>query len=152
MGLKTQVVLALLLAFVIFVIYRYVIRIWITLGYYKAQGVHIIDGAYIPILGTLTKVIPMIDKAMAGTGDSSNPQLQLVRDALENNGGYDSNKTKVVMFVHGTTPCLSILDPEMASQIFTKLNHKIDKTGKTQMIFEDLLGNGFVFSKGNQQW
>ena len=94
----------------------------------------------------------MIDKAMAGTGDSSNPQLQLVRDALENNGGYDSNKTKVVMFVHGTTPCLSILDPEMASQIFTKLNHKIDKTGKTQMIFEDLLGNGFVFSKGNQQW
>ena len=74
-----------------------------------------------------------------------------MRDALENRGGYDTNKTKAVMTVNGTTPCLTILDPEMASQIYTKLNHKIDKTGRTQLIFYDLLGNGFVFSKGNQK-
>ena len=61
--------LALLLSFTIFVIYRYIIRIWNTLGHYKAQGVHIVDGAYTPVLGNLTKMIPMIEKAMAGTGD-----------------------------------------------------------------------------------
>ena len=74
-------------------------------------------------------MIPMIEKAMAGTGDMSNCQHQLVRDAVAKYGGYDSSKTKVMMVVNGTTPCLIILDPEMTSQIYTKLNRKIDKTG-----------------------
>ena len=81
---------------------------------------HIIDGAYTPVLGNLTKMIPMIEKAMAGTGDLSNAQHQLVRDAVAKNGGYDSNKTKVAMAVFGTTPCLVIMDPEMTRQIYTK--------------------------------
>ena len=142
--------LALLLAFGIFVIYRYVFRIWITLGHYKAQGVLIVDGAYTPVLGDMTRMLPLIEKAMAGTGDKSSPQLHLVRDAVAKNGGYDSNKTKAVMLVHGTTPSLAILDPEMTKQIY--LNSKVDKTGKFQEIFKDFLGKGMLFSKGDQHW
>ena len=74
---------------------------------------HIIDGAYTPMLGNLTKMIPMVEKAMAGTGDLSHAQLQLVRDAVAKNGGYDSSKTKAVMAVYATTPAIVILDPEM---------------------------------------
>ena len=69
MDTKIRVVLALLLSYVIFVIYRYIIRIWRILGYYQGQGVLVIDGAYTPLLGNLTKMIPLIEKAMAGTGD-----------------------------------------------------------------------------------
>ena len=50
---------------------------------------------------------------MAGTGDITNPRYQLVRDTVAKYGGFDSNKTKAVIKVHGTTPCLVILDPEM---------------------------------------
>ena len=82
--------LAILLLLTIFVIYWYVIRLWRILGYYKAQGVHIIDGAYTPVLGNLPKFLPMIKKAMAGTGDRSSGQVQLVRDALATNGVYNS--------------------------------------------------------------
>ena len=129
MGPETRVVLALLLSFVILVIYRYVIRIWKILGHYKAQGVHIIDGAYTPLLGNFTKMIPLVERAMAGTGDLSNAQLQLVRDAVAKKGGYDSSKTKAVMAVYATIPVVVILDPEMVQEIYTKLNSKVDKTG-----------------------
>ena len=75
MGPKTQAVLVILLSLTIFVIYWYVIRIWKKLGFYKAQGVHIIDGAYTPILGNLPKMLPVIEKAIAGTGDRANVQV-----------------------------------------------------------------------------
>ena len=73
----------------------------------------IIDGAYTPVLGNIRTIIPMIEKAMAVTGDKSGVWHQLVRDTVAKNGGYDSNKTKAVMAVFGTTLSLMILDPEM---------------------------------------
>ena len=106
--------LVFLLSLTIFVIYWYVIRMWRILGYYKAQGVRIVDGAYTPVFGSLPKMLPMIQKAMAGTGDRSNGQVQLVRNALATSGVYNSKKGKAAMVVFGTTPVLVIADPEMA--------------------------------------
>ena len=141
--------LVIILSFTIFVIYWYVIRIWRKLGFYKAQGVHIIDGAYTPVLGNLPKMLPMIKKAMAGTGDRSNGQVQLVRGALATNGLYNSKKGKAAMVVYGTSPVLVIADPEMVQDLYTKKNSIMDKTGQHQYMFEDLLGKSFVFSKGD---
>ena len=53
MSPTAKLVLGLLIASIAFLVYRYVIRIWLKLGYYKAQGVHIIEGAYIPVFGNL---------------------------------------------------------------------------------------------------
>ena len=97
-------------------------------------------------------MLPVIEKAIAGTGDRSNVQVQLVRDAIASNGVFNSNKTKAAMIVYGTMPTLCVADPEMTQDLFTKKNSIVDKTGKHQFMFEDLLGKSFVFSKGDQQW
>ena len=74
MGPITKLWLALSLATTVFLIYWYVVRIWQKLAFYKAQGVHIIDGAYTPVLGNLLKMVPIIEKAKEG-GDRTNPQV-----------------------------------------------------------------------------
>ena len=86
---------------------------------------------------------------MAGTGDRSSGQVQLVRDAIAMNGLYNSKKAKAAMIVYGTSPALVIADPEMTQDLYTKKNSIVDKTGKHQFMFEDLLGKSFVFSKGD---
>ena len=86
---------------------------------------------------------------MAGTGDRSNGQVQLVRNALATSGVYNSKNGKAAMVVFGTSPVLVIADPEMAQEIYTKKNSIVDKTGQHQFMFEDLIGKSFVFSKGD---
>ena len=49
-------------------------------------------------------------------------------------------------------PVLLILDPEMAQEIFVTKNKIVDKDGFTQQMFEDLIGNSFSFSKGDEKW
>jgi cytochrome P450 len=49
-------------------------------------------------------------------------------------------------------PTLLIADPEMTQDLFNKKNSIVDKTGKHQFMFEDLLGKSFVFSKGDKTW
>jgi len=45
-----------------------------------------------------------------------------------------------------------VQDPQMAQDLFTTKNIAIDKTGETEMMFKDLLGNSFLFSKGDDLW
>ena len=113
MGLKSNAVVALLCAFAIFLFYWYVVRLWHKINYYKKQGVHIVTGAYIPVLGNLLAMVPMISKAIEGTGDRSNAQLQLIRNSVATNGIYDSGKTKASLVVYCSTPMLAIQDPTM---------------------------------------
>ena len=71
-ALKT--ILALSIVFWAFFIYRYIIKIWLKIGYYKAQGVKVVDGAFTPLLGNLLAMVPIVSKVSEG-GDRSNPQV-----------------------------------------------------------------------------
>ena len=55
-------------------IYRYVIKIWFKIGYYKAQGVKVVDGAYIPLVGNLFSMASLVTRSKEG-GDRSNPRV-----------------------------------------------------------------------------
>ena len=95
-----------MLAFIAFLTYRYVIRIWLMIGFYKAQGVHLIDGAYIPFLGNLVNMGQLISKASTGEGDKSNVIIQVNRNAVATNGVYDSSKTKAGLMTFASTPVI----------------------------------------------
>ena len=71
-ALKT--ILALSIVFWAFFIYRYIIKIWLKIGYYKAQGVKVVDGAFTPLLGNLLAYGSIVSKAFEG-GERSNPQV-----------------------------------------------------------------------------
>ena len=135
--LKT--IFALSMVFWAILIYRYVIRIWLKIGYYKAQGVKVVDGAYIPLLGNLLSMAPLVTKAMEG-GDRANPQVQLIRNAAATDGIFDSSKNKALMMVYGSIPLLVITDPEMVQEIYVTKNKLVDKNGTSAVMFEELIG------------
>ena len=74
MGTSIKAILILLLLFVIFLLYWYVIRIWLKIRFYTAQGVPVVKGAYIPVLGNIATMFPLMGKASNG-GDRSALQL-----------------------------------------------------------------------------
>ena len=45
-----------------------------------------------------------------------------------------------------TRPILSIFDPEMAQEIFVTKNKIVEKDGFFQQVFEEVIGNSFVFA------
>ena len=49
-------------------------------------------------------------------------------------------------------PRLAVFDPDMVQDIFIQKNKLIDKTGEVQEIFEDAMGQSFIFSKGDEDW
>ena len=66
MGTTIKAVLILLLLFFIFLIYWYVVRIWLKIRFYTAQGVLVVKGAYIPVLGNIATMFPLMGKASNG--------------------------------------------------------------------------------------
>ena len=135
-----------------FVIYHFIIRIWMKLKFYEAQGVVMAENAYKPFFGCILSIIPWYQKALSGEGDQTNVQVRFIREAASTNGIYDSSKTKAVMMTYFSSPVLAITDPAMVQEVFTTKNRLIDKNGVTQITFEELIGHSFVFAKGDEKW
>jgi len=47
---------------------------------------------------------------------------------------------------------MSINDPEMVQELFTTKNKLVDKTGVFQQVFEDHMGDSFVFERTTPHW
>ena len=76
----------------------------------------------------------------------------MLRETASIDGIYDSSKTKAVMYTLLSTPVLAITDPAMVQELFTTKNKFIDKNSYMQITFEELIGQSFVFAKGDKKW
>ena len=50
------------------------------------------------------------------------------------------------------TATLVVQDPEMVRDLLTKKDALTDKTGLVSLLFNDLIGESFLFSKGDAHW
>ena len=58
----------------------------------------------------------------------------------------------IVLFCFFGDVKLLISDPHVFKDLYTTNNKLIDKTGQGEMMFKQLLGESFVFSKGDHIW
>ena len=76
----------------------------------------------------------------------------MAKHLLDFGEGYKAGDHKVIIVNLFSTTVLYICDPQLAQELFTKQNKFIDKTGKFEEIFEDIMGKSFLFAKGDEDW
>ena len=78
----------------------------------------------------------------------------MLERAAKSNGleASDLSKAGVVLFAFFGDVKLLVSDPHVLKDLYTTNNKLIDKTGQGEMMFKQMLGESFVFSKGDEIW
>ena len=67
-------------------------------------------------------------------------------------GSYDPGKIPNILFNLNGKVTLMVSDPEVVQDMTVTKNSKIDKTGNWEGFAKNMLGNSFLFSKGDHIW
>ena len=140
MGALIQVILVLFLLVVALFVYHFVYKTYVTISFYKAQGVTIVP--------RMVQRIPEHDFDFAYTRDKmENRTLATFYNWFfakkmkpENVQGHEpETRPKAILWNLYTKPVLTIYDPVIVQEIFTSKNQIWDKTGVWAEVFEDAI-------------
>ena len=65
---------------------------------------------------------------------------------------FEAHKYPVVYYNIVGTATLVVQDPDMVRDLLTKKDSLTDKTGLVSLLFNDLIGESFLFSRGDANW
>ena len=76
---------------------------------------------------------------------------QWIHEKMGRDKGTEFNAAEMPVTVTQSFHSLTyfVNDPVVAGDLYTNKNHLIDKAGETEMLFQDMLGKSFLFSKGD---
>lgn len=125
-----------------------------SVKFYKSQGVSILPGAERFMVCNLLE-FAQYAKALATSKVPVRHVYGWIADTYLGNGEAGSfnpaeHPVFLAAFLFG--PQLVVNDPDIVQELFVTKNALFDKSGRIAEIFSDLLGNSFLFSKGDAVW
>ena len=145
--------LSILIPAILFLVWRHY-QTMQRLNFYKEQGVYIVEGAHRFFFGNMPEVEAHRAAAKTSELPIASPFLWLLDQMAVKNGDerFEAHKHPVVCYNIVGTATLVVQDPEMVRDLLTKKDPLTDKTGLVSLLFNDLIGESFLFSRGDANW
>lgn len=121
--------------------------------FYKDQGAAVVPGASRFLIGNQLELMKMTKKRAR----AKEPQKRIYSLLIDSVPGLDTEENasvnhKLIVYCPIGRVKLFVSDPQMVQDLLQTKNKVFDKDGETAINMKDLMGNSFLFSKGDAVW
>ena len=154
--LAGKICLVIVVAYALLIVYLHYRAVW-HMNFYEKQGAVLYPGCKSFFLGNMWDMVEY-QKAYFGEEPIPGPQQWIGLEYFMTKMGYppeekfDGKKYPIMALNFQTVPHVWVSDPEIAQDIFVNKNSLTDKDGESLIMFEDIIGQSFVFAHNDDAW